>query len=257
MAASAKSKLRFLHVLHDPLSIVLILCIVVALLGAGLIGAEIYARKRAEKVVAAAAECELKDPVKVSIGIGPTPFLLQYVTNNYTDVSIHTVGNQIRTAKGMTADITINDVDLQAKGNSKGTIGAVDANVIWTSGGIRTTLEEGIPFLKDGLIENITTNPGAGTIKLSGAWGLASVTLKPQVADGGLSLDVMKLTAMGSSVPPEAAQAAMKAFNSKLTKGLPLGMRADNVHVTNDGVAAHFSKHNASIPANDPCFAHI
>jgi hypothetical protein len=255
-----KSKLRFVRIprlLHDPLSIILILCIVVALLGAGLIGAEIYTRKRAEKVLAAAFECEFKDKAKVSIGIGPEPFLMQYVTGNYTDISIRTAGNQLRTAKGMGANLTLNDVDLETKGNSKGTVGVLDANIIWTSGGIRSTIEEEIPFLKSGMIESVSTNSGAGTIQLSGAWGLASVTLKPQVADGALALEVVKLTAMGAAVPHEPAQAAMKAFNSKLTKGFPLGLRADSVRVTNEGVAAHFSKHNASIPANDPCFAHI
>jgi hypothetical protein len=249
--------LRSLLFARDPLSIVLILCILVALLGTGVIGSEIYARKRAAKIVAAAAECELKDPVKVSIGIGPMPFLLQYVTGNYTDISMHTAGNQVRTAKGMTADITVNDVDLRGKGNSKGTIGAVDANVVWTTGGIKSTLEDQIKFLKEGMLENISANPGAGTIQINGAWGLASVTLKPQVADGGLSLEVTKLTAMGAAIPHEPAQMAMKAVNSKLTKGLPLGMRAESVHVTSEGVTAHFTKHNAQIPANDPCFAHI
>ena len=252
-----KKRLRFLRNFRDPLSIVLILCIFVALLGAGVVGGEIYGRKRAEKLVAAAAECELKDPVKASIGVSLTPFMLQYLTSNYSGISIHTAGNQIRSAKGMSADITLNDVSLHAKDNSKGTIGALDASVIWTSGGIKSTLEEGIPFLKDGMLESVSTNPSGGTIQLSGAWGLASVTLKPQVSNGGLSMEVVKATAMGATIPHEAAQAAMKAFDSKLTKGLPLGMRADNVRVTKEGVAAHFSKKNASIPANDPCFAHI
>jgi LmeA-like phospholipid-binding len=257
MPASVKPRLRFLRVFHDPLSIILILGIVVAVLGAGVIGAEIYTRKRADKLLAAAFECELKDQVKVSIGVGPTPFLLQYLTNNYTDISVHTAGNQVRTAKGMTANLTLNDVDLAGKGNSKGTIGVLDANVIWTSGGIKSTLEEGIPFLKEGLIESVSTNASAGTFQLSGAWGLASVTLKPQVADGGLSLEVTKLTAMGAAIPHEVAQTALNAFNKKLVKSFPLGLRADNVRVTNEGVAVHLSKHNAAIPANDPCFAHI
>jgi DUF2993 family protein len=263
LAAKVKPKLRDLRGVRglrgvrDPLSIVLILCTAVALLGAGLIGAELYARKRAARVVAAAAECTLKDPVKVSIGIGPMPFLMQYITNNYTGISIHTAGNQIRNAKGMRADITVNDVNLKAKNNSKGTIGAVDADVTWTSGGIRATLEEGISLLKQGMLQNIITNSGAGTIQLSAALGLASVTLKPKVSDGALSLDVVELTAMGTRVPSEAGQAAMKAVNSKLMKNVPLGMRAETVRVTNDGVAAHFTKHNAQISASDPCFAHI
>jgi hypothetical protein len=260
MAAPEKTQRRFPY---DPLSLILIFVIVVALLAAGLAGAEIYARKRGEKVLGAAFECEMKDKVKVSISIDPRPFLVQYATDNYADISIHTAGNQLLGNKGMGADIAIKGVALQAKGNSKGTIGVLDANITWTLGGIRATLEEGIPYLKKvpylkkGAIESITTNPNAGTIKLSAAWGLAHLTLKPQVINGGLALEPMRVTAIGVPLPKEVADFGLKTFNSKLTKGYPLGLRAESVHVTKDGVKAHFSKRNASIPGNDPCFAHI
>jgi hypothetical protein len=260
MAAPVKTKRRF-H--YDPLSIVLILVIMVALLAAGLAGAEIYARKRAEKIIGAAAECELKDKVKVSISIGPMPFLLQYVTASYTDFSIHTAGNQLLGNKGMKADITIHGVNLQGKDKSKGTIGAVDASISWTSGGIRADLEKGMPFLKkvpllkEGVIEGVTTQPDAGTIKLSAIWGLAHLTLKPQVINGQLTLEPVKLTAIGAPLPRELADYGLKAFNSKLARSYPLGLRADRVQVTKNGVKAHYSKRNASIPDNDPCFAHL
>jgi hypothetical protein len=241
--------------LRDPLSIVLILVIVVALLGAGLIGAELYARKRANAVVAAAAECEVNDKVKVSFG--PSPFLLQHLTGHYNDISIHTAGNELRKAKGMKADINISNVDLNGNANTKGTIGTLDATITWTSDGIKETLEEGIPFIS-GLINTVSTNPSAGTIQLSGAMGLGSVTLKPRIAGNGLSLQVVKLTAMGASVPHESAQVALDAFAAKLTKDYPLGAHAESIQVTNSGVMAHFIARNASIPTEeDPCFAHI
>jgi hypothetical protein len=235
------------------LSTILTLVIAVALLGAGVIGAELYARKRADDVVAAAAECEVKDKVKVSFG--RSPFLLQHVTGHYTNISIHTAGNQIRAGKGMKADITVNDVTLHDSAKSKGTIGAVDATIVWTSDAIKETVEDGVPFVS-GLVNSVTTNPGAGTIELSGALGLGSLTLKPQIADGGLSLQVVKVTAMGATVPHETAQVALDAFTSKLMKDYPLGIRADNVQVTNEGVMGHFSVRNASIPVNE-CFARI
>jgi LmeA-like phospholipid-binding len=248
--ASASTRRSFLR---DPLSTILILVIAVALLGTGLIGAELYARKRAADVVAAATECEVKDKVQVSFG--PSPFLLQHATGNYTDISIHTAGNQIRDGKGMKADITVNDVTLHDNGKSKGTIGAVDATIVWTSNAIKETVQDGLPFVS-GLIDSVRTNPGAGTIQLSGALGLGTVTLKPRIADGQLSLEAVKVTAMGALVPHETAQAALDVFTSKMMKDYPLGIRADNVQVTNDGVVGNFSAHNALIPANE-CFAHI
>jgi hypothetical protein len=67
------------------------------------------------------------------------------------------------------------------------------------------------------------------------------------------------VTAMGAVVPHETAQTALDTFTSTLTKDYPMGIRADSVQVTNDGVAAHFSTRNASIPAaqTNPCFAHV
>lgn len=252
--AAVKTKRR--RFLGDPVSIILVLVIVAALAVAGLIAGELYARNRADSVVAAATECVVQDQVKVSFG--PSPFLLQHFTGHYRDISIHTAGHQIRNAKGMTADININNVDLHGSGDSKGTIGELDAAITWTSDGIKETLQDGVPFV-GGLINDVSTNASAGTIELNGALGLGSVTVKPQVAGSGLSLQVVKVTAMGATLPHETAQSALETFTSALTKDYPLGIRADSVQVTNDGVVAHFSTRDASIPAaqTDPCFAHV
>ena len=248
-----KTKRRFLG---DPVSITLVLVIVAALAVAGLIAGELYARNRANNVVATATECVVHDQAKVSFG--PSPFLLQHLTGHYRDISIHTAGHQIREAKGMTADININDVDLHGSGDSKGTIGELDATITWTSDGIKDTLENGVPLV-GGLINNVSTNTGAGTIEFNGAMGLGSVTVKPAVVGSALSLQVVKVTAMGATLPHETAQSALDTFTSGLTKSYPLGIHADSVQVTNDGVVAHFSTRNASIPASqtDPCFAHV
>ena len=242
--------------LGDPVSIILVLVIVAALAVAGLIGGELYARNRADNVVAAATECVVQDKAKVSFG--PSPFLLQHITGHYRDISIHTAGNQIRDAKGMTADVHINNVDLHGNANSKGTIGELDATITWTSEGIKQTVQDSLPLV-GALVNSVSTNTGDGTIVFSGELGLGSVTVKPQVEDGALSLQVVKVTALGAALPHETAQSALDTFTSKLTKDYPLGIHADSVQVTNDGVVAHFSTHDAAIPAADtnPCFAHV
>jgi LmeA-like phospholipid-binding len=254
-AAIVKSKRRF-RFRGDPVSIILVLVIVAALGIAGLIGGELYARNRANNVVASATQCVVQDGATASFG--PSPFLLQHLTGHYKDISIHTAGHNIRNAKGMKADININDVDLHGNADSKGTIGELDANITWTSEGIQETIQDSLPFI-GGLVNSVSTNPSDGTIELSGAMGLGGVTVKPQVADGALTLQVYKVTALGAIVPHETAQTALNTFTSALLKQYPLGIRADSVQVTNDGVVAHFSTHNASIPAaqTDPCFAHV
>jgi LmeA-like phospholipid-binding len=250
---SKGNKLRRLR-LRDPVSIVLITIIAVALVVAGLLGAELYARHEANSRVAAATECVVQD--KASVSFGPTPFLLQRMTSHYGDISITTAGNQIRSAKGMKAQVSINDVRLDGGGNSKGTIGALDATITWTSDGIKQTVQDAIPLFGS-FLTGVTTNPSDGTIELQGALG--SVTAKPQVVNNAISLQVINLSGLGFTLPSEAVQPALDAFANTLANNYPLGVHADSVQVTDTGVAGHFSTRNASIPQTnqDPCFANL
>jgi hypothetical protein len=250
-SAEAKRRLR----LGDPLSIVLILVIVVALVGAGLFGAEIWARHIANGKVGTAAQCVAEDGVTVSFGVMP-PFLWQHINGHYSNISIVTDGNQIKSAKGMKADVTINDVDLNGDANSKGTIGALDATIIWTATGIQQTVQNSIPVVGS-FLGNVTTKSSDGTVSLDGTFG--SIVTKPQVTNNKLTLQVVSLSGLGFTLPSESVQPALDGFTDKLANDLPLGIHADSVQVTDSGVVAHFSTRNAKIPvANvNPCFANL
>ena len=240
------------NLFRDPLSIVLIAVIVVALVAAGVLAAELYARSRADDVVAAATECVVQDDVTVSFGA--SPFLLQHMTGHYGNISIETAGNQIRDAKGMKAQINIDDVRLQSSGDSKGTIGALDATITWTAEGIKETVQNAIPLIGS-FVTDVKTNPSDGTIELEAALG--SITTKPTVQDGGLALQMVNLKGLGFTLPREMVQPALDAFSAQLTQNYPMNIKADDVQVTDTGVTARFSTKNASIPAgnDDPCFA--
>ncbi|MDX1883483.1 DUF2993 domain-containing protein [Mycolicibacterium sp. 120270] len=239
----------------DPLTVVLVVVIVVALVAAGLLAAELYARSRANDIVAAATECVVQDDATVSFGA--SPFLIQHMTGHYGNISIETAGNQIREAKGMKAQVEIDDVRLQSTGNSKGTIGELTANITWTAEGILQTVQDSIPVV-GGFVTGVKTNPSDGTIELEAALG-SSITTKPTIEDGGLALQVINLSGLGFTLPRETVQPALDAFSAQLTQNYPLGIKADSVTVTDSGVAALFSTKNASIPAGetDPCFANL
>lgn len=243
--------------LRDPLALVLIFITVIALALAGLIGAELIARRIADNKVAKATECVVHDKAKVSFGATP-PFLWQHFTGNYTNISIHTAGNQVKDAQQMTADLNIFDVDLHGSGDSKGTIGALDATLTWPSAGIKETVQSMVPILGN-LVSDLKTNPQDGTVELKGAFGLASVVVKPEVVNGGLSLQVQKLTGLGAlTLPRESIQPELDRFARELTKRYPLGVHADSIQVTDTGVVARFSTRNAAIPrSDDPCFEHL
>jgi hypothetical protein len=245
---------------------VLIAVIVISLVAAGLLASELYARHRAKSVVAAATECVVQD--KASVSFGATPLLLQLATGHYRNISIHTAGNRIGNARGMKADLWIADVRLDGDADAMGTAGALDAMITWSADGMKQSIQEAIPLLR-GLVTGVRTNPDDGTIKLQG--NLGSVTTKPEVTDGRVALQVVDATGLGLLLPSEMVQSALDAFTTHLTENYPLVIHADSVQITYDGVTAHYSTRDASIPKGkqgnqgnqgnkdnqDSCFANL
>lgn len=280
--------------LRDPLSLGLVIVIVLALVAAGLVGAELYARHVGNQKVTDATKCLVKDDATASFG-GATPFLWQYATDHYSNLTVSTAGNQIRDISGMKADVTIDDIQLGGSGDSKGTIGSLQANINWTSAGIKQTAQSqignlgtsitdaiqsyvgDIPFL-DGIfssvlssdfiaksitINDVKTNPGAGTIgitySLGGGLADGSLTVTPALDNGELSLKVADVLIGGQTVPAETLQDPLSLFTKNLTNDLPLGVKAKSIKVTDTGVTAEFGTENATIPAggSNACFADL
>jgi hypothetical protein len=143
----------------------------------------------------------------------------------------------------MKADVRIDDVRLD--GDAMGTVGALDAVITWSADGMRQSIQEAIPLLR-GVVTGVQTNPDDATIKLRG--NLGSVSTKPQVTDGRVALQVVDATGLGLLLPSEMVQSALDAFTTRLTENYPVGIHADSVQITYDGVKAHYSTRNVSIP---------
>jgi hypothetical protein len=222
---------------------VLVAVIVIGLVAAGLLAGELYVRHRAESVVAAATECVVQD--KASVSFGAMPLLLQLATGHYRNISIHTAGNRIGNARGMKADVWIDDVRLDGDADAMGTVGALDAMITWSADGMRQSIQEAISPLR-GLVTGVQTNPDDGTVKLLG--NLGSVTTKPQITDGRVALQVVDVTGLGLLLPSEMVQSALDAFTTHLTENYPLAINADSVQITYEGVTAHYSTRDTSIP---------
>ena len=238
----------------DPLSALLVVVIVVAVAVAGLLGAELYARKKADSIVASAVSCVVRDSATASFG--PRPFLIQHFTHSYRNMSVETAGNRIREAEGMKLKLYLDDIRINPTADSAGTLGVLNADVTWSAEGIKQTVQGMIPVLGN-LVSGVTPEPATGTLEDRGPLG--TVTIKPEVADGGLTLGVLKVTGLGFTLPRESVQPALDAFTGQLTDNLPMGIRADSVEVTDSGVTARFITRDATIPngQQDPCFAGI
>lgn len=241
-------------------AIMLAVTVVLALLLAGMLGAELYARHRADSLVTAAVQCEAQDSAQVSFATSP-PVLSQYFNGHYPNISVQTAGNQVRGAKGMQLDLDIRDIQLGKSADSKGTIGSIDGTITWPSDGIKQSIEDAVPMIGSIVTGSVTTNPGDGTIKLKGL--LDSATVKPQIVDNGLSLQVVDLAALGHDLDTNSVQGHLDDLTSKATKDLPLGIHLDSVQVTETGLVAKFSAQNATIPASSSsssssqCFANL
>jgi hypothetical protein len=235
----------------------LILAIVVLLVLAGAIGAELYTRHLASSKVASAVRCEVQDGASVSFA-GSPPVLWQYLTRHYTDISVQTAGNQVRSAKGMKVSLDIRDVKLNNTNNSQGTIGSLNGTITWSADGIKQSIQDAIPVLGEFVTGDVSTNPGDGTVSLKGTFD--SATVKPQIVNNGLSLQIVSLTALGSKMSTTTVQKDLDDLTSKATQNYPLGIHADSVKVTSTGVEGSFSSSNATIPAGgsqDPCLANL
>jgi hypothetical protein len=227
--------------------LVLILVVVVLLAIAGLIGAELYTRHVADSKVTDAVQCEVQDTAKVSFSPTP-PVLWQYLTKDYSDISVQTGGNQVRQAKGMKVSLDIRNIKLNNTANSAGTIGSINGTITWSSDGIKQSIQDAIPVLGKFVTGQVTTNPGDGTVALKGM--LNTAVVKPQIVNNGLSLQVVSLTALGSNMSTADVQKHLDDLTSKATQNYPLGIHADSVKVTSDGVEATFSTQNATIPTS-------
>ena len=221
---------------------------------AGLLAGELYARNRADSVVAKVVECVVQDDASVSFGALP-PFLMQHVSGHYTNIHIDTAGNQVREAKGMKVDLNIDDVRLEDTANSSGSVGSLVANISWSSEGIKETVQSAIPLF-GGVVNGVIDEP-VGRKPSNCRVRSAASPPSPQVVDNGLALEVVNVTGLGFTLPRETVQPALDTFTSQLTKNYPMGIKADSVQVTDTGVVSQFSTQNASIPksVDDPCFA--
>jgi hypothetical protein len=246
----------FARFVRDPLSVTLVIVIVAALVLAGLVGGELYARNKGSEVVARSTQCIVQDGVTVSFGA--RPFLLQHFTGHYSGIHITTAGNNLREAKGMKAEIVIDDVTVADDGSNRGTIGNLDATVTWSAEGIKETIQQSIPLIGS-FVNGVTTNPSDGTVELDGMLG--SIIAKPQIVNGDIALKVVELTGLGFTLPREAVQPALDAFTSQLIQDYPLGIHADSIEVTDSGVITRLSAQNATMDSGEPqsgdCFAGV
>lgn len=237
-------------------AILLGLTVLLVLTLVGMFGGEMYARHRAESLVADAVKCEAEDSATVSFDTSP-PVLAQHFQGDYSHISVQTAGNQIRQAKGMQLDLDIRDVHVEKTADSKGTIGSLDGTITWPADGIKQSIQDVVPVIGSIVTGKVTTDPGAGTVELKGL--LNKAVVKPQIVNNGLHLQVVDLEALGQDLDTDTVQSNLDSLTGKVTNDLPLGIHIDSTEVTDSAVVVKFSTKNATIPASSSsqCFSSL
>ncbi|MGK2881105.1 MAG: LmeA family phospholipid-binding protein, partial [Mycobacterium sp.] len=226
--------------LRSPKAIILILVTVAALLVATVVGVEVFARWKGGDILASVTQCITNDDADVSFSTTP-PFILQYLNDEYSEISVVTAGNQIQEAVGMKADVTLTGIKLEDTADSKGTIESISATIDWTAAGIKESLIENLPG--GSFIDDVTTDGSDGSISIDVGAGFfgTTFTAKPTVVNGALSMQI-------TDDEDSEVQDIVNDLMEKLKDNYPLGLKADSVTVTDDGVSAQFSSQNATIP---------
>ena len=126
------------------------------------------------------------------------PVLWQYLTKTLQRHLGADSGQSGAPAKGMKVSFDIRDINVNDTNNSKGTIGSLNGTITWSADGIKQSIQDAIPGLGKFVTGEVTTNTSDGTIQLKGL--LDSATVKPQIVNNGLSLQVVSLSALGSKM---------------------------------------------------------
>lgn len=233
------------------------LVITVALLIGAAGGAEFYLRNVAEQAIDKTARCLIDDGASASFGL--RPLLIGYFSADIGQLHVRTDGNQIRKAKKMAIDLTMTDVTLD-KGAAGTTVGHTEVTVTWPTSGIAASAHGIMPPLGS-MITSVEATPAKGEITLKLA-GMLHVSIKPVITDGQVAL---KLADMSSGIPGlarDAVQPALDKFTKSAVGTYPLGLKADTVSVTYNGLEVHLSSGKQTLKAGtgsdaEPCLSNL
>ncbi|MFC4126056.1 LmeA family phospholipid-binding protein [Nocardia rhizosphaerae] len=211
-------------------TLVIALAVVAVLLVAGVVGTEAYARQQISRCISTSFEQEMGSGIDVSFG--PKPMLLTYLDGKVGSVTIDSEDNKFGPAIGMVVHAKFSDIELVDHGRGGGTIGSSEAEVTWSNDGIGQTL--------GGMVSGVRSSASSGVLTLDVLGGLAQLQVQPMVRDGNVTVETKSAQLLGIGLPTDLVQGIVETFTQSL-QSYPLGLRAQEVRVTDDGVLVQLS----------------
>ncbi|WP_446225424.1 LmeA family phospholipid-binding protein [Nocardia sp. IBHARD005] len=219
--------------------LVIALAVVAVLLVAAIGGTEAYARNKVSRCISSAFEQQMGSGIDV--GFGLRPILLSYVDGKVGSVTVDSEDNKFGPAVGMVVHATFNDIELVDRGRGGGTIDSSTADVTWNNDGIRQTLGT--------MVSGVSSSASTGVLTLDVLGGLAQLQVQPLVRDGNVTVETKSAQLLGIGLPTDLVQGIVETFTESL-QSYPLGLRAQEVKVTDDGVTVHLSGGKTSLEAD-------
>ncbi|WP_280339764.1 LmeA family phospholipid-binding protein [Nocardia neocaledoniensis] len=206
-------------------TLVIAVVVVAVLLVAAIVSTEAYARHQISRCISSSFEQQMGSSIDVSFG--PKPMLLTYVDGKVGSVRIESENNQFGPAVGMDVRAEFEDIELVDRGRGGGTIGSSSAEVTWNNAGIQQTL--------GGMVSGVQSSAGSDVLTLDVIGGLAQLQVQPMVRGGNVVVETKSAQLLGIGLPTDLVQGIVETFTQSL-QSYPLGLRAQEVEVTDDGV---------------------
>lgn len=211
-------------------TLVIALAVVAVLLVGTIVATEAYARHQISRCISSQFEQEMGSSIDVSFG--PKPMLITYLDGKVGSLSIDSEDNKFGPAVGMVVHAKFSDIELTDRGRGGATVGSSSAEVTWNNDGIRQTLGT--------MVSGVSSSASSDVLTLDVLGGLAQLQVQPMVRNGNVEVETKSAQLLGIGLPTDLVQGIVETFTQSL-QSYPLGLRAQKVDVTDDGVVVHLS----------------
>ncbi|WP_433627934.1 LmeA family phospholipid-binding protein [Nocardia sp. CA-120079] len=218
-------------------ALVITLVVVAILLATVLVGGEAYARYQVSRCISTQFEKDMGS--KIDVSFGAKPMLITWIDGKVDQVKVNSDDSKFGPAVGMVVHARFNDVEVSNSGSGS-TVGSSSADVTWGNDGIRETL--------GGLVSGVSSSASTGMLTLDVLGGLAQLQVKPEIKDGTVQVETKSAALLGMGIPTDLVSGIVEVFTQSL-QSYPLGLKATEVKVTDNGVAVKLAGGRTELPA--------
>ncbi|MGV9615512.1 LmeA family phospholipid-binding protein [Nocardia xishanensis] len=221
-------------------TLVIALVVVATLLVTILVAGEAYARHAVSRCISSQFEKEMGS--QIDVGFGAKPMLITWFDGKVSSVTVDSKDNKFGPAVGMVVHAKFNDLEGVNNAQGGGSVGSSSANVTWSNEGIEETL--------GGMVSGVRSSSSTGMITLDVLGGLAQLQVHPEVRNGVVEVQTKSAELLGIGLPTDLVEGIVDLMTQSL-QSYPMGLKATEIEVTDNGVAVQLAGGHTQLPAAD------